>query len=285
MREQTQVTNTKTSAPLSDTIIIAVSRLVDDALSGTREPSHSAIEFQIERSGLREGDPKTQGQVVGKAKRISRTLSWGLENNHEAGELLVSKLISLIKGCGGFRETSPNYVGNEQFLDAVDAFKAEGYELTFEGELLPLLLDNLSGADLIAALDAYIRRAKRGAHDAALVTGTGKDLLEATAAYILMERWGSYPSSSNFPTLLGQAFTALELATPQDPKLPDETPQRRLERALYELGCSVNHLRNKEGTGHGRPWLPSVSESEARIAIEIIGVIAERLLIAHREKT
>lgn len=185
------------SAPISDTIIIAVSRLVDDAQTETREPSHSDIEFQINRVGLTVGDPKTQGQLVGKAKRVRATLSWALEHAPEAGTALVSNLISLIRGCGGFRETSPNYVGKEAFRDAADAFKAEGFELTLDGELRPLLLDNLTGAELTSALEAYVRRAKRGAQDAALVTGTGKDLLEATAAHILVERWGSYQCASS----------------------------------------------------------------------------------------
>jgi hypothetical protein len=278
------MTSPKRSAPLSDAIIIAISRLVDDAQSETREPSHSDIEFQINRVSLREGDPKALGQLVGKAKRVRGTLSWAIENQPEAGELLVANLISLLKGCGGFRETSPNYAGQEAFQDAIDAFRAEGYELTADGELRPMLLDSLSGAELTAALEAYARRAKHGVDDAALVTGTGKDLLEATAAHILMERWGSYSTSSNFPTLLGQAFVALGLATPQDPKLPGEPPQRRLERVMYELGCAINHLRNKEGTGHGRPWLPSVTNSEAKVAIEFMGIIAERLLLARKEK-
>ena len=147
----------------------------------------------------------------------------------------------------------------------------------------PILLDGLSGADLTEALDVYVRRAKHGSLDAALVTGTGKDLLEATAAHILMERWDGYSIRSNFPALLGQAFVAVDLATPQDKIKPGEPPQRRLERALYEVGCAVNHLRNKEGPGHGRPWLPSISDTEAKVAIEIMGVIAERLLIALKE--
>jgi hypothetical protein len=278
------MTNAKRSAPLSDAIVIAVSRLVDDAQSETREPSHSDIEFQINRVGLRDGDPKALGQLVGKAKRVRGTLSWAMEKRPEAGELLVANLISLIKGCGGFRDTSSNYVRQEAFQDAVEAFKIEGYELTSDGDLHPQLLDSLSGTELTAVLEAYVRRAKRGADDAALVTGTGKDLLEATAAHVLIERWGSYSTSSNFPTLLGQAFVALSWATPQDPILSGEPPQRRLERAMYELGCAINHLRNKEGTGHGRPWLPSVTDSEAKAAIEFMGIIAERLLIAHKEK-
>jgi hypothetical protein len=270
-------------APLSDAIIVAVSRLVDDAQSVTREPSHSDIEFQVARANLRDGDPKAQGQLVGKAKRVRGILSWAMENSPEAGGLLVANLISHIRGCGGFRPTSPNFVGAEAFKDAENAFKAEGYELTEEGELRPLLLDALSGAALTAALQAYVRRAKRGVDDGALVTGTGKDLLEATAAHVLTERWSGYSSGFNFPTLLGQAFVALGLATPQEPPQQDEPPQKRLERAMYELGCAINHLRNREGTGHGRPWLPSVTDAEAKAAIESMGVIAERLLAGLKE--
>lgn len=281
----TQVGNRPQSpAPLADAIIVAVARLVDDAQSDTREPSHSDIEFQINRAGLSAGDPKAQGQLVGKAKRVRGTLSWALENDPQAGGILVTNLIALIKGCGGFRNTSPNFVGSDAIKDAADAFKAEGYDLSSDGELRPLLLENLSGADLTVALEAYVRRAKRGATDAALVTGTGKDLLEATSAHILLERWGSYPTGDNFPTLLGQAFVALGLATPQDPPQPGESPQRRLERGLYEVGCAINQLRNKEGTGHGRPWLPSVTETQAKIAIEIMGIIAELLLTRHKSK-
>jgi len=83
------------------------------------------------------------------------------------------------------------------------AFEAEGYELASDGELRSRLLDNLMGLQLTEALKAYIRRAKRGADDAALVTGTGKDLLEAVAAHVLQQRTGAYPTISNFPTFLG----------------------------------------------------------------------------------
>lgn len=270
--------------PLSDAIIVAVSRLVDDAQSETREPSHSGLEFQIQRTGLIRGDPKAQGHNVGKAKRVRSVLSWALENNVQGGRRFVASLISFIRGCGGFRETSTNFVGVEAMRDATDAFRAEGYELASDGSLRPLLLDNLSGTALTEALDAYVRRAKRGASDAALVTGTGKDLLEAVATHVLQERWSSVPPGSNFPMLLGQAFVALELATLPETKQPGEPVQRRLERALYEAGCAVNQLRNKEGTGHGRPWLPSISDFEARTAIELMGVISEYILAQHRRK-
>lgn len=271
-------------APLSDVIIIAVARLVDDAQSDKREPSHSDIEFQINRVHLQPGDPKAAGQIVGKAKRVRGTLMWAMQNAHEQGELFLYNLISTIKGYGGFRYESPNYCGADCIQNAIEAFRVEGYELTTDGELMPLVLQNLSGVELTKALKSYIRRAQRGIRDAALVTGTGKDLIEAVAAHVLQERYGSYAIKDNFPTLLGQAFISVGLATSQDKPSSGEPSQKRLERAMFELALAINQLRNKQGTGHGRPWLPSVSEQEAKIAVELMGIVAERLLLASENK-
>jgi len=208
-------------------------------------------------------------------------LSWALENQPSGGETMVAGLVSHLRACGGFRSTSPNFVGEEAIRNATDVFKLEGYELSSDGELRPRVLDSLTGSELTEALESYVRRAKRGVDDAALVAGTSKDLLEATAAHVLRERFGSYSTQSNFPTLLGQAFTTLGLATPMNPTTPGEPPIKKVERAMYELGCSINNqLRNKEGTGHGRPWLPTISDAEGKTAIEFMGVIAESMLAA-----
>lgn len=269
---------------MNDAIIVAVSRLVDDAQSDRRDPSHSDIEFRIKQAGLAAGDPVPQGNVVGKAKRVRTTLSWALENAPNNAEIFVAGIIAHIKGCGGFRKGSPNFVGEEAIEDAVQAFRAEGFVLSTEGELGPVVIDTLTGSTLTAALEAHVRRARRGSEDAALLVGTGKDLLEATAAHVISERYGSYSHHANFPTLLGQAFTTLDLATPQTPAQPSEPPQKRLERALYEAGCAVNALRNKQGTGHGRPWLSTVTDDEARSAVQLIGIISGFLIAAHRTK-
>jgi hypothetical protein len=127
-----------------------------------------------------------------------------------------------------------------------------------------------------------VRRAKRGAEDAALVTGTGKDLLEAVASHILEERYGMTSTISNFPTLLGRVFVEFGLATSHDEPRNGEPGAKRLERAMYELACAVNNLRNKQGTGHGRPWLPTITNAEAKMAVETVGVISERLLLLHQ---
>lgn len=267
-------------APVNDAIIVAVAQLVNDAQSGTREPSHSDLEFQINRCGLSGGDPKGQGQAVGKAKRLRAVLSWGIDNAPDKAEAFVFALIGLLRGKGGFRAGSPNFAGEEAILDAREAFRLEGYVLSHDGELYASTLDNLSGVRLTAALEAYVRRAQRGSEDGALLVGTGKDLLEATASHVITEKYGHYSNQANFPTLLGQAFTALELATPQTPAQAGEAPQRRVERSLYEAGCAVNALRNKTGTGHGRPFVASVSEDEARAAVQLIGIVSGLLLRA-----
>lgn len=268
--------------PLSDATITAVARLVDDAQEeGYREPSHSDLEFLIGRLGLAEGDPKQHGQNVGKAKRVRAVLSWGLENRVEAGEKFVGSLVSTLQGLGGFRASSPNYVGDEAVQNAVDAFRSEGYSLGRDGDLRPMVLDGLAGVRLTEALEGYVRRAQRGSTDAALLAGTGKDLLEAVAAHVLNEKWGSSPQT-NFPGLLGQAFVALGLATPQEPQKQGDPAVRHFERALYELGCSVNTLRNKEGTGHGRPFVPHLSAEDAADAVEAMGLVAGYMVRALR---
>lgn len=269
--------------PLNDEIAVAISLLVDDALVTTRKPSHADIDNIILRNKVNKGDPKLNGQNtnVGKAKRVNAVLNWSLEYDQEAGESFVSSLLSLIRGNGGFRETSPNFVGFESIRNLQSSLKAEGVKLTNDGMTIPVVLDNLSDLDMEKALEVYIRRAKKGASDAALLTGTSKDLLEAVAAHIVTRFLGKY-QQSNFPTLLGLAFHLLGLSTPKSKGENEITSL--FEKSMYELGCSVNNLRNKQGTGHGRPFLPRVSDIEAKAAIESMGVISEFLLNKLKEK-
>lgn len=266
--------------PLTDSIAVAIARLVDDAQTETREPSHSDIEFQIDRARLTSADPGRQGRPVGKSKRVRGTLSWALSNDAGAGEVLAIGIIATVRGYGGFRVGSGNYCGNEAIENLRAAYASEGWDLGSDGSIQPRLLDSLSGRELSAALRIYVERARRGALDDPLVAGTAKDLLEATAAHVLVQRWGSYSVSSNFPTLLGQAFSALGLATPKDAIVTGEPVQKRMERSAYELGCALNALRNKQGTGHGRPWESTVTRSQARFALKSMGNIASLMLDA-----
>ncbi len=268
--------------PLNDTICCAVAELVNDAMAGApRFPSHSDIDFVVTRACLGGADPKNQGQTVGKAKRVRAILSWAIENDLGKGQALVSSLLSQLRGQGGFRSDSPNFVGVEAIRNIQGAFEPEGFVLSDDGTLQPKLLDTLSGKELTDTLSAYARRAQKGAEDAALVVGTGKDLLEAVAAHVLVEKWSVQASSipQNFPTLLGQAFVAVGLVTSQNiGKQP--TARERFQAALFDAACAINTLRNKEGTGHGHPWASGITPTEAKAAIQTMGLVANMLLDA-----
>lgn len=263
--------------PLSDQAVLAIANLVDDAQGGRRDPSHSDIGFQIEKAGLLAADPKS-GPPLGKAKRVRTVLNWGLDNNPEAAERLACGIICAVAANGGFRDASPNFVGEDPILNLSAALKPLGISLAPDGSLAPMVLEELSGESLTEALAIYVARARRGIEDAALLTGTGKDLMEAVAAHVVEQIWGHYDPNANFPMLLGQAFTALRMATPASVQCEGEHPRANLERKMYDLACAINKLRNKEGTGHGRPWMPDVGDDEARASVEFIGVICEKLL-------
>lgn len=275
------------SAPLTDATIAALAQIVDDSKPGSerRVPSHSDIDFHVQRNRLTNGDPKAQGQSVGKAKRVRAILYWAIDNDVSAGSKFVSELFAKVKASRGFREQSPNYVGKEAIQNAIVAFEGEGFTLSSDGDLRAKVLDSLSGKELTKALMAYARRAQKGVEDAALLSGTGKDLLEATAAHIIQTRWGQYPSNANFQNLLGQAYVAIGLTVPEQEPSPGEAPTKALERSMFQAACAVNKLRNKQGTGHGRPWLPTLTKTEALAAIELVGTIAGFLLGRFQENS
>jgi hypothetical protein len=135
----------RSRAPLDDAIIIAVAELVNDAQTERRDPSHSDITHLVDRAGLGRGDPAQNGQTVGKAKRVRAILSWALELAPDQGELFVASLIDMVRARGGFRQGSSNFVGQEPIVEAINAFRAQGFVLTAEGELRPATLDTLVG--------------------------------------------------------------------------------------------------------------------------------------------
>jgi hypothetical protein len=273
-----------TLPPLTDGILYALARLVDDSQSERREPSHADLEYCIGQSGISNGDPNKQGLTLGKEKRVRAVLSWAIEHEFNGGQNFVAKLISFIRSRGGFRPDSPNFVGSEPIRNLKQEFAKEGFELADDGDLRPQVLDSLSGIELTAALESYVRRAQKGSEDAALLTGTSKDLLEAVAAHVLVEICNVTTPPGNFQALLGQAFIALDLKTSQDRPVQGEPPQHRMQRGLFEAALAVNTLRNKQGTGHGRPWLPTVTDDDARHAVQLMGLVAEIVLTALRAK-
>lgn len=264
--------------PLEEDLIGAIAELFNDG--GKRKPSHYDIENVIRFSGFTYPE-----SAEGKAKKIRSVLWKALSNglNKSGGELCF-KLYKLLFSMGAFRADSQNYAGEESIGNFRIVLKKYSYSLSSDGYLAPASLENLSGIELTKALLQYARRAQNGIEDAALVVGTGKDLLEATAKHVLIELENPYSENINFPFLLGQCFMALGLKTSAEKHQQNERKTCEIERKLYDLAILINQLRNKEGSGHGRPFPHSINDRESKTVIELTGVIAERLLTELAEK-
>ncbi len=269
--------------PLDYSIVTAVAGFVEFSASkaGAKRPSHRELGELFAQCGIVGGDPKRPDRQVGKQRRVNACLTWAISNNIAGGQQFVDLLVRELRGWGGFRPESENFVGTEAIENARATFRSLGWDLDGNGSLLPTNVETLSGAALTDTLKGYARRAMEGADDSALVAGTAKDLLEATARHVLLERGTSrnVVEKLKFPDLVGMAFAALDMATLKHKPQAGESAEKELERTLFGAALSVNRLRNQQGTGHGRPWLATLSTEGAATAARVSGAIAHRLLM------
>jgi hypothetical protein len=182
----------------------------------------------------------------------------------------------------GFRLGSDNYVGDDLLAEAQRAFADIGYELSPDGAIHPRRLEELEGAELTDALWAYVRRAREGASDDALVVGTDKDLLEAVARHALIETTGGYATRESFPATIYQAFERLGL-TPAPPSVSEQLDMNAryaVQQAVYLLALAVSRLRNEQGTGHGRPVPTDLMEDDSKIVCHATALVCEVILAA-----
>ena len=264
---------------VSDEVTAALARFFDGGLG----PSHDELTRLIDRAGLGAVDPRRDDPVAGKTKRVRAVLWYASENDGEAGDKLIPALIGALRASGSFRPNEPNYVSSSVVTALQSALDAVGYQLTDDGLLRPKSMEGLEGAALTAALGVYVRRARTAGDDAALEIGSAKELCEATARHVLVERGGSYPTHGNFLTTLWQAYDALELARPTDEvtkAVLTGDAWSNVEQAAFLLACAINRFRNEEGTGHGRPHECLASEEQSRIAAEGSALVSELLLDA-----
>jgi hypothetical protein len=260
----------------TDTIGYAAIRLID----ADRPPSHDELARLFAGVGLSAGDP---GPSEGKVKRMRAVIAHAQRHDRNAGARLVYRLIGVIRGAGGFRSDSPSFVGKDVFRNLQDAYRSSGYELADDGELRPLLLDNVPQAERHAVLGAYVRRIRAGASDAPLVSGSGKDLLEASAQTVMDMKRATY-AGSDFPGVLYHAFEAVDLPTPEIAAMEQfrrtlsSDPGERVQQVLYLLGCEINKLRNAQGAGHGHAYPATITDLEARTATQAMALVSELLL-------
>lgn len=68
------------------------------------------------------------------------------------------------------------------------------------------------------------------------------------------------------------------MATPKDIERKNEPAIKSYERALFDIAISVNRVRNKEGTGHGKLYATALNTFESTSIIEAVGIVTEFLL-------
>ena len=263
-----------------------IAQAITAMISAETPLSHDDLSLAFERVRLGNFDPGRQdasGAPIGKQRRARAVLTHAADEAPLAGGELVLYLLQRLAGCGCFRAGSRGLIPAELVENAKAPLRAAGYELHADGVATPIVLESLSGERLSDALRAYVDRARHGAADAALVAGTGKDLLEATARHVLVESVGSYNPHMPFAGTLLAAYRALGIAIDDSKVMAaleglSDSPVQRVNEALLLVGLAVNRLRNAEGIGHGRPQPVDLETHTAITSAEATGLVAGFLL-------
>lgn len=247
-------------------------------VANIRGRSIGPTKTQILQMCIRAGLP--QPEDAGKEMLVRMVLSNAIDEYPQAGERFVRLLVVAARAVGCFRPEDDNYAGADAIRRLRAVFDREGWVLESDGQLQPKVLDSLEGRELTDALQALVRRARRGAGDAELVIGTSKNLEEAVARHVLTQVTGGYSPTMDFVSTLYMAFDRLDLATPKTTEKLDEDPYRELLLAIYFIGRAVNRLRNDRGDGHGRPTPPVATALEAQLTSLGAALVSELLLTA-----
>lgn len=269
--------------------LIELGAVLGDFFEVGRGPAHDQLGQAFVRAGLHQGDPARGGRTpagspLGKTKRIRQVFAYATDHGPNAGLMLAREVVALLRADGAFSPNLDNYAGPQKIGRLRDTFGRVGFSLDFNGALRSTVIDNLTGTQLTDALRALVDRINLTPDDAPLQIGTGKELDEATARHVLIERTGSYPTGGrggSFPVTLAATFTALGFAVPPDVQL-DNDPHRAVRHCLFLLAFAVNRLRNEAGSGHGRPDQPRrtqpLTTTEARLVARATAVIAGAML-------
>lgn len=253
-------------------------------------PTHDELDRAVHRAGLQHGDPAPGGRSptgpLGKTKRIRALMVFATDHDSAAGVQLARHVVDLLRADGAFEQNLPGFAGAEKAALLKTAFGRLGFTMDADGGLRPTVIDNLTGTELTDALRAYVNRVNLNPDDSPLQVGTGKELDEAAARQVLLDRLGEYPvggHTGSFPATLARAFAAigLEVAPDLSSQL-DPDPRRQVHQCLFLLGLAVNRLRNDAGTGHGRPDAPRKSTplttGESRLIARSTALLAGMLL-------
>lgn len=270
--------------------LIELGSVLGDFFESGAGPSHNELDIAFSATGLTDLDPApggatSRGLPLGKTKRIRQALTAAGDSAPDRGMRFALHIVALLRSDGMLRPPLDSF--ETARVDRLrDALARLGMTLHADGGVSAIVIDNLAGTALTEALQAHVGRLNANPDDPALLIGSGKDLDEAAARHVLIEKMGSYETrgrGASFPVTLAGAFTANGMSIAPVVKLDDD-PHRAVQQALFLLGVEVNRLRNEVGTGHGRPTPSSrtamPTAAEARLIARATALVAGALLDA-----
>jgi hypothetical protein len=103
--------------------------------------------------------------------------------------------------------------------------------------------------------------------DLQLVVGTCKDLAESVAKVVLAARGVTTATNEDFPKLMTQAQAVLDRQPGKG--LASGAQIRDVAQGALKIINNLPNLRNRFGTGHGRPLIPEVAEEVVLLSVDM----------------
>lgn len=236
---------------------------------GGAGPSHANLDSAFARVGCTDVDPappnvrehaqETSRMSTNKEQRVNTVFQAAVRRGK--GRELAEAILERLR----IRGTDFTSQGVDSLRSALDRC---GFYLTPDGYLeLAGLTTVTSHADR-PAIEDQLSRLRRAQDDSGLMLGTAKEMLESTAKHVLDELGSPAPPSADFPRLIYLARERLEIR-PEDIAAtgPETRAVKKILGAAATIAEQVNHLRNREGTGHGRTLPSGVSDSVAHLVV------------------
>src|SRR5699024_9715166 len=140
--------------------------------------------------------------------------------------------------------------------------------------------------DLVYVTQQITRMEAAIHNDPGLAIGTAKELIESCCKTILEERGVQYGNSDDLPKLVKTTVKELKLTPgdiPESAKAADSI--RKLLSNLATVANGIAELRNKYGTGHGKPGnAKGLTARHAKLAVGSASTLCVFLVETHRSR-
>lgn len=250
-----------------------ITREVGGALAkffhGGTGPSHAGLDSAFAQAGCAEADPappemreqarRANRSHANKETRVNAVFAEALRRDR--GRQLTEELLQLLG-----LDNEDLSVGAGVSLRR--ALSRCGFRLNEEGYLEVAGETSVVSHANRPAIEYQLARLRRADDDPGLMIGTAKEMLESTAKYVLEELGSPVQDNVDFGQLLYRARERLRVR-PEDiaAEGPETQAVKKILGSAATIAEQVNHLRNREGTGHGRTLPSGVSEPVAYLVV------------------